>query len=154
MLNTPADLQRLLHRRELARLLESPVPISWDSCVFYHLRSANLRHLKLAGACTSACWHPPPTRTTWNDVWRETGFNRISLVNGSVLRVTFGPWTFLLQTDTSAWFILPFFHFPPGREYSFGFTSKWVFGLWFYWGPEIQCLPWLLSSVTQVFREY
>lgn len=46
---------------KLARLLESPIPFSWDSCVFYHLRSANLMHLKPAGTCTPACWHPPPT---------------------------------------------------------------------------------------------
>lgn len=49
------------NRTKLARLLKPLIPISWDSCVFYHLRSANLRHLKLASVCTSACWHPPPS---------------------------------------------------------------------------------------------
>lgn len=133
---------------ELARLPESPIPFSWDSCVFYHLKSANLMHLKLAGICTPACWHPPPTGATWN-VWWKAGSMRTSMVNSRVLRVTFGPWTFPVQTDTSAWFILSFFHFPPGHETSFGFTSKWVFGLWFYWRPGIQSMPWLLSSVTK-----
>lgn len=135
-------------KSEFARLLKSLIPFSWDSCVFYHLRSANLMHLKLAGTCTPACWHPPPMGARGN-VWWKAGFVRTSMVNGRVLRVTFGPWTFPLQTDTSAWFILSFFHFPPGHETSFGFTSKWVFGLWFYWGPEIQSMSWLLSSVTR-----
>lgn len=90
----------------------------------------------------------PPTGPMGN-VWWKSGFTRTSIVNGRELRVTFGPWTFPLHTDTSAWFILSFFHFPPGHETSFGFTSKWVFGLWFYWRPGIQSMPWLLSSVTK-----
>lgn len=90
----------------------------------------------------------PSHRSMWN-VWWKARFMRTSMVNGRVLGVTFGPWTFPLKTDTSAWFILSFFHFPPGHETSFGFASKWVFGLWFYWGPEIQSIPWLLSSVTK-----
>lgn len=84
---------------EFARLLESPIPISWDPCVFYHLRSANPTHLKLAGACTAACWHPPPKGATWNSVRRQAGFNTASLVKGHALRVTFGPQSFTLTAQ-------------------------------------------------------
>lgn len=110
---------------ELARLLKSPIPFSWDFCVFYHLRSANLMHLKLAGTCTPACWHPHPPGATGNVRWKAGSWEHPWWMESAESDIW--PWTFLLQTDTSAWFILSFSHFPPGHETSFGFTSKWVF---------------------------
>lgn len=154
MLKTSAYLQRFLRRHE--RLSQTArIPYSHLMRLVCLLSSQKCQsNAPKTGRHLHFCLLASPSHGNHVKQRLERDINRIPLVNGSVLRVTFGPWTFPLQTDTSAWFILPLFHFPPGRDYLFGFTSKWVFGLWFYWGPEIQCLPWLVSSVIQVFREY